>query len=639
MTERYTHDEMACVMSHIERYFGTVTKILHEKYSPDVHIDVCVIPPRKGKPFWTLVTLGMGAHRMNVPEELREVKLDRAELVIALPEEWKIESPEENWYWPIRLLKDLARLPGSMDTWLGWGHSVDNPKPYASNTQLSAAMLIMPQGVEDEANVCVLPDGDEVNFYHVVPIYKEESAFLTKEGADALLDRLRSFSWIANPERPNLFTDYVPNQILDDAEWHWTSIREKNLPIDEINGFNHLAIFLRWSIEHRMMSAGFVRRYPEAVANPTDLRAFIRDELDGKLLRSMFGDEGFQFVRYYYGDNDQAPYYPCDVDDYAFRWFGSERYFSDEFQDEAYLFVPFDETYYQGLSKVIDQRWAAWQNIQANPADWEPTAVTEAIIRFLDCDCEIFPPMPDDDALRAAYAYAVRNGMRDGFVPVFVDADDETLLEALIANTESEEPADGSAKEDRSGDKPFAFDLTKVQQYRKRMTKAKLPAASKVLKGLLDERREEAEDDGLDWREDILGEMADGEVLDHTLWWDYETKFTRPMILAKIPVANPWEVFAWVPFGGWNECPDTTPLMAVAKHWFETCGAVPSAISHDELEMTLPDPVPAERAMRVAEEIYGFCPDLVEQADGDDTTVGHLADTLRRSPLWYFWWD
>ena len=40
----------------------------------------------------TLVTMGMGAHRMNVPEELAEYKLERAELAIALPPDWKLDE-------------------------------------------------------------------------------------------------------------------------------------------------------------------------------------------------------------------------------------------------------------------------------------------------------------------------------------------------------------------------------------------------------------------------------------------------------------------------------------------------------------------------------------------------------------------
>ena len=39
-----------------------------------------------------LVTMGMGARPMNVPEELAEYKLERAELAIALPPDWKLDQ-------------------------------------------------------------------------------------------------------------------------------------------------------------------------------------------------------------------------------------------------------------------------------------------------------------------------------------------------------------------------------------------------------------------------------------------------------------------------------------------------------------------------------------------------------------------
>lgn len=113
---------------------------------------------------------------------------------------------------------------------------------------------------------------------------------------------------------------------------------------------------------------------------------------------------------------------------------------------------------------------------------------------------------------------------------------------------------------------------------------------------------------------------------------------THPLILAKIPVKNPWEIFAWLPFGNWNDCPDTPQLMAAAKYWFERYGAVPAAMSHDELEFLLPAPVHKEKAVDAAVELYGFCPDVIDQGP-EDATVGALADVLRRSTVWYLWWD
>lgn len=48
-------------------------------------------------------------------------------------------------------------------------------------------------------------------------------------------------------------------------------------------------------------------------------------------------------------------------------------------------------------------------------------------------------------------------------------------------------------------------------------------------------------------------------------------------------------------------------------------------MSHDELEFLLPAPVPEEKAMDAAVELYGFCPDVIDQGP-EDATVGALAD-------------
>lgn len=69
--------------------------MLHELVSTDIHVDICVVPPSKERDYYTLVTMGMGAHRMNVPAELAEYKLERAELVIALPKDWKLKHEDQ----------------------------------------------------------------------------------------------------------------------------------------------------------------------------------------------------------------------------------------------------------------------------------------------------------------------------------------------------------------------------------------------------------------------------------------------------------------------------------------------------------------------------------------------------------------
>lgn len=254
----------------------------------------------------------------------------------------------------------------------------------------------------------------------------------------------------------------------------------------------------------------------------------------------------------------------------------------------------------------------------------EPSEVADALMEYLDCECTYFPSMADDDPIMSAYSYAKREAIKKGFVPVLIRADDETLLECLVMNSEPE------------NDDCYEFDMKAVEEYRKKLLAAPVKDAKAVLKEMVGQRKEDAADDDMDWDEDVLGAMEGGfENSRFSSYWNDDTEMTYPIILAKIPVKNPWEIFAYLPFGNWNDCPDTPELMAVSKYWFEQYGAVPAVMSHDELELLLPAPIDKEKAMDVAVEMYGFCPDMDQNFD----EIGALADSLWQSTVWYFWWD
>ena len=421
---------------------------------------------------------------------------------------------------------------------------------------------------------------------------------------------------------------------MDDGAFHLETIQEKSLPVDEINAYNLFAIYLRWCIEHDLMGEDFLNEYGEVAkqvkADPAsvDLRAFIRDKLNGQIMVPMFNKIGRAFTSYYYGEPD-SPNFPRDIEDYALEYLGPEKYYSDEFQFKAPLFIPFDEDYYQAMAKVIEERFTNWQGQDFDEDTLEPSELAEALMEYLDCECIYFPSMKDDDPIMSAYSYAKRESVKEGFVPVLIRADDETLWECLILNSDP----------DSDGGDDYTFDPDKVAEYRKKMLSAPVKDGKAVLEELIGQRKEEADDDDMDWEEEILGEMEGGyENNRFSCYWDSDTDMTYPLILAKIPVKNPWEIFAYLPFGNWNDCPDTPQLMAAAKYWFEQHGAVPAAMSHDELEFLLPAPVHKETAMDVAVELYGFCPDVIDQGP-EDATVGALADVLRQSTVWYLWWD
>ena len=438
---------------------------------------------------------------------------------------------------------------------------------------------------------------------------------------------------VALPDQPTLKVSFEQNEILlDEAAPHLESIREKCLPVDELNAFSHLAIYLRWCIEHDLMSESFCERWPEIVeavrTNPAEacLREWLRDKLKGELHASIFNERGADFACYYYGAlHEYTPHYTMDVDIHAVSRIGVERNFSDEIKDEAYLFLPFDEDYYREMARIIERRYENWAGQRFDDSTLAPSETAEALMAYLDCECTYFPSMADDDPIVCAYEYAGKNAAHEGFVPMLI-AVDETLWECLMLNSD---PA-------HEGDDDHAFDPDAVAAYRQSQLAAPLPDGRMVLEDGMAERRAEAEDDSKDWDTEVVGRMEGG-FNNHRFsgYWNSETDMTHPVILARIPVRHPWEVFAHLPFGNWNDCPDTPQLMAVARYWFEKFGAVPAVMTHDELDFALPKPIGRELAVQTALEQYAFCPDM----DQNHESVGALADTLRQSKIWYFWWD
>lgn len=191
-------NNIEAISNHIERHIGPVEMVFHELISDLVHIDVHWVKPTEERPFHTLVTSGMSDMPMTVPDELAQLQF--AELLVTLPEDWKIDQAsfeDEQWYWPVRLLKTLARLPHEYETWLGIGHTVPNddpPEPYADSTALCGALIVPPITLDEEFHELESPDKGIINFYSVMPLYEEEMNFKLSKGLDKLLTRLEKHS-------------------------------------------------------------------------------------------------------------------------------------------------------------------------------------------------------------------------------------------------------------------------------------------------------------------------------------------------------------------------------------------------------------------------------------------------------------
>lgn len=255
---------------------------------------------------------------------------------------------------------------------------------------------------------------------------------------------------------------------------------------------------------------------------------------------------------------------------------------------------------------------------------YEPSEQAKQLITYLDCPCQVFPPMEDDDPILDAYWEARKEGEISGYYPVLFPVD-EILMDTLWSQV---------------GLTDDAVDVEKVRAWRTALlAEGDFAGGAEFLHHALELRRHELDEDGFEW-EKLLGEVRDGEIVEGlSAYWNQETEWTDEVILAKIPVSNPWEIFAWLPVGGWNECPAAEQMMAAAKYWYEEHGAIPAALSHDVLEFTVSEPVSnLDTAKKLALEQYGFCIDRVEQCN-ESGTIGELTDSLMNSKVWYFWWD
>ncbi len=246
---------------------------------------------------------------------------------------------------------------------------------------------------------------------------------------------------------------------------------------------------------------------------------------------------------------------------------------------------------------------------------------TQEIIDFLGCECEVFRDLENDEQLIEKFNSYTEKGRTDGYIPVIILPSD-ILYEAFELALEDE------------GLDNTPGDIVKLRQ--SILTKADEVYVESFLADRLAEYGELHEGD------DITGEFTEHEA-SHCFYSYYGCEGNKPapvIILVKIPVKNPWEAAAWLPMGGFNDCPSPAQQVAVFRYWHAKYGAVPTVVTYDnwELELQKPPATP-QTAEELAKEHFAFCYDRVMQGAQDRDTIRALAGELIHSTTWYFWWD
>ena len=379
-------DILGHVKVHIDQYFGVYTQLLTDDSDPDHPLEIAVILPRPEHDYYTLVTVGLSRHRMDFSEERREEKLERAELLINLPRDWKLtkaDCREERWSWPIRMMLATAHF-AMEDPEVGLESRTtlmegEDGIPFAENTDLRGEILLYPGVFGEESFFCRLPGGEEVNFYQVIPLYWEELQYKLEHGSDSLLDLCPDESLeVINPHRLNVVTDrekisYDPAE-MDNAADQIKKIQELHLPVDELDACNLMAFFLGWAMKRGQMSNPFISRYREIVeavqtGKGPDLRVFILDNLDGKLSTQFFDRRGSGFAQWYGQDNRSNPYYVYrrDCRNIVLDKLKDRVWNSIAEKEAAYLLLPYTEEIRQSVEQLLDERYQ--QYLEAEFAD------------------------------------------------------------------------------------------------------------------------------------------------------------------------------------------------------------------------------------------------------------------------------
>lgn len=201
--ELYTQVQLKAVKEHIEQCFGPIYLQVEDSQTDHIKCDIDIIKPSENQEgaCQYLVTKGMGAHKMPVPDEFKTLNLDRAELYLALASDWNLESEEEQENWPITLLSVLSRLPFVYDSWMAQGHIISFPQDedYAPGTNYAGAILLNP--AKDSSYGLELDNLGHINFYQVVLLYQEEIDYAEQYSARTLMKLMDKSAYICSKDR------------------------------------------------------------------------------------------------------------------------------------------------------------------------------------------------------------------------------------------------------------------------------------------------------------------------------------------------------------------------------------------------------------------------------------------------------
>ena len=154
--------------------------------------------------YYTLATSGVGAFSVKTPLGVDRYANSRVELMIALPDYWKLDNEslkEGRWEWPVKVIRTMVKCIVEDSSWvhLGYGGYFGKLDESTDLSYIITMAGILPEG----GDVCKLPTETPVNFFHIIPLYQSEADFYNNHTLEELLDKMADVSFVVDPNRPS----------------------------------------------------------------------------------------------------------------------------------------------------------------------------------------------------------------------------------------------------------------------------------------------------------------------------------------------------------------------------------------------------------------------------------------------------
>ncbi len=180
--------------NHLDQFFDESDEInvFDEIKSEIIHRDIYFIEANEDRPFHILLSCGMSALPMNVPENIDSSEY--AEVMFLLPKEWNMNFEsfkDERNYWPIRLMKEIMMSPHENNSWFGFGHTFQfsDMEEFAEGVGFNSVMLAHSIELSEEFTTISLEDNKQIDIYTLIPLYSEELEFKKQNSVGELLDK------------------------------------------------------------------------------------------------------------------------------------------------------------------------------------------------------------------------------------------------------------------------------------------------------------------------------------------------------------------------------------------------------------------------------------------------------------------